>query len=125
MRAVIQRVTSASVTVDGTCVSSIGKGLLCLVGVGVGDTAADAVWLANKILVRWCGDVWRHPALIVPFQNLKLWADESGKHWKNSVKQINGEIILVSQFTLYALTTKGTKPDFHRASACGCVDFTS
>ncbi|PAV23782.1 d-tyrosyl-trna deacylase [Pyrrhoderma noxium] len=100
MRAVIQRVASASVTVDNEIVSKISKGLMVLVGIGVDDTEVDMQHIANKIL------------------SLRVFNDttsNSSVMWKKSVKDINGEILCVSQFTLMANTTKGNKPDFHRA----------
>ncbi|KAJ8092781.1 D-tyrosyl-tRNA(Tyr) deacylase [Marasmius tenuissimus] len=96
MRAVIQRVASASVTVDNEIVSQISRGLMVLVGIGKDDTMADANIIINKIL------------------SLRVFDDE-GKMWKRSVKDIDGEVLCVSQFTLLANTTKGNKPDFHRA----------
>ncbi|KAI0797448.1 D-Tyr tRNAtyr deacylase-like domain-containing protein [Abortiporus biennis] len=99
MRAVVQRVTSASVAVDSEVVSSIGRGLMVLVGVGTDDNASDVETLSNKIL------------------NLRVFSDDSGSMWKRSVKDIQGDILCVSQFTLLANTTKGNKPDFHRAMA--------
>ncbi|KAF8621520.1 hypothetical protein AX15_007749 [Amanita polypyramis BW_CC] len=99
MRAVIQKVSSASVTVDGEVISKIAKGLMVLVGIGTDDTMSDVTTLTNKIL-----------SLRV-FNNPK----EPEKMWKTSVKDIDGEILCVSQFTLMANTTKGSKPDFHRA----------
>ncbi|KAL2130900.1 hypothetical protein VTI74DRAFT_5806 [Chaetomium olivicolor] len=97
MKAILQRVLSASVTVDGKVVSSIGKGVLILAAVAPGDTEKEAESLAAKVL------------------KLKLWDDESGGRWKRSVKDINGEVLCVSQFTLLASTKKGSKPDFHGA----------
>jgi len=97
MRAVIQRVTSASVTVDNEVISSISKGLMVLVGIGKDDTVADIETISNKIL------------------SLRIFSDASGNMWKKSVKDIDGEVLCVSQFTLLANTTKGNKPDFHRA----------
>ncbi|KIL00083.1 hypothetical protein PAXRUDRAFT_360553 [Paxillus rubicundulus Ve08.2h10] len=97
MRAVIQRVASASVTVDGKVISSISRGLMVLVGIGTDDTPADIDTLSNKIL------------------SLRVFADASGTMWKTSVKDIAGEVLCVSQFTLMANTTRGNKPDFHRA----------
>ncbi|QRV87651.1 D-tyrosyl-tRNA(Tyr) deacylase [Ceratobasidium sp. AG-Ba] len=98
MRAVIQRVSSASVTVDSQTVSSISRGLMCLIGIGDDDTAKDSEYIANKIL------------------SLKIFDDAStGAMWKQSVKDIQGEILCVSQFTLMAKTVKGAKPDFHKA----------
>jgi len=99
MRAVIQRVTSASVSVNNESISQISRGLLVLVGIGSDDTMADASTLINKIL------------------SLRVFSDpdDAQKMWKASVKDIEGEILCVSQFTLLANTTKGNKPDFHHA----------
>ncbi|KAG6840964.1 hypothetical protein C0991_002946 [Blastosporella zonata] len=99
MRAVVQRVTSASVTVDNQIISQISKGLMVLVGIGTDDTLMDVLTLTKKIA------------------NLRVFSDPSDpeKMWKASVKDIDGEILCVSQFTLMANTTKGNKPDFHRA----------
>lgn len=97
MRAVVQRVASASVTVDGKAISSISKGLMVLVGIGSEDTPADIDVLSNKIL------------------GLRVFPESNGTMWKNSVKDISGEVLCVSQFTLMANTSKGNKPDFHRA----------
>ncbi|KAF8559851.1 hypothetical protein OG21DRAFT_1551145 [Imleria badia] len=97
MRAVVQRVTSASVTIDGKVISSISKGLMVLVGIGTDDTPTDVDVLSNKIL------------------SLRAFSDASGAMWKTSVKDVAGEVLCVSQFTLLANTTKGSKPDFHRA----------
>lgn len=97
MRAVLQRVTSASVTVEGEIVGAIGAGLLVLVGKEDADTAEDVEWLAAKIV------------------NLRLFADENGT-MNRSVIEIGGEILVVSQFTLFASTRKGTRPSWHRAA---------
>ncbi|KAH6918258.1 D-tyrosyl-tRNA deacylase [Coprinopsis sp. MPI-PUGE-AT-0042] len=99
MRAVVQRVTSASVAVDGETVSQIGRGIMVLVGIGVDDNDTDIATLTKKIL------------------GIKVFEDPSdpSKMWKSSVKDINGEILCVSQFTLFANTSKGNKPDFHKA----------
>ncbi|KAJ1976111.1 D-tyrosyl-tRNA(Tyr) deacylase [Dimargaris cristalligena] len=97
MRAVIQRVTRASVMVDGSIVGSIGKGLCLLVGITNGDEPKDIEYLVRKIL------------------NLRLFDDEDGKMWKKGVQDLDLEILSVSQFTLYAKTEKGLKPDFHLA----------
>ncbi|KAJ3552803.1 hypothetical protein NM688_g3962 [Phlebia brevispora] len=86
MRAVVQRVSSASVTVDSQLVSSIGRGIMVLVGIGKG------------------------------LLGLRVFSDNNGQMWKHSVKDIDGEVLCVSQFTLLANTTKN-KPDFHRAMA--------
>ncbi|KAL1709654.1 D-Tyr tRNAtyr deacylase-like domain-containing protein [Schizophyllum commune] len=99
MRAIIQRVSSASVTVDNEVVSKISKGLMVLVGIGTDDSSADAATIINKIL------------------NLRVFNDpaDDSKMWKSSVKDIDGDILCVSQFTLLGNTTKGNKPDFHKA----------
>ncbi|OJA17033.1 hypothetical protein AZE42_03557 [Rhizopogon vesiculosus] len=96
MRAVVQRVASASVSVDGKVISSISRGLMVLVGIGTDDTLTDVETLSSKIL------------------NIRVF-DANGAMWKSSVKDIAGEVLCVSQFTLMANTTKGNKPDFHRA----------
>ncbi|KAG0701750.1 D-tyrosyl-tRNA deacylase [Suillus ampliporus] len=96
MRAVVQRVASASVSVDGKVISSISQGLMVLVGIGNDDTLADVETLTNKIL------------------NIRVF-DANDTMWKSSVKDIAGEVLCVSQFTLMANTTKGNQPDFHRA----------
>ncbi|KIW69142.1 D-tyrosyl-tRNA(Tyr) deacylase [Phialophora macrospora] len=98
MKAVLQRVLSSSVTVNDQLVSSIGKGILVLAAIGPNDTRKDAESMAAKIV------------------KMKLWPDESGSHWKKSVKDVGGEILCVSQFTLMANTRKGNKPDFHGAA---------
>ncbi|KAG2037384.1 D-Tyr tRNAtyr deacylase-like domain-containing protein [Suillus americanus] len=105
MRAVVQRVASASVSVDGKVISSISRGLMVLVGIGTDDTLADVETLTNKMQGR------THPWLLL---NIRVF-DANGTMWKSSVKDIAGEVLCVSQFTLMANTTKGNKPDFHRA----------
>ncbi|KAK4174417.1 D-Tyr tRNAtyr deacylase-like domain-containing protein [Triangularia setosa] len=97
MKAILQRVLSASVTVDQELVSSIGKGILVLAAVAPGDTEKEADALAAKVL------------------KLRLWDDDAGGRWKKNVQDINGEVLCVSQFTLLASTKKGSKPDFHGA----------
>ena len=97
MRAVIQRVTRASVTVDGHQVSAIGPGLLVLLGIAKGDTEAEAQWLAHKIA------------------NLRIFPDEDGR-MNRSVKEIGGQVLIVSQFTLCANTRKGFRPSFVSAA---------
>ncbi|KAL9383810.1 hypothetical protein Peur_024133 [Populus x canadensis] len=97
MRAVVQRVTSASVEVDGHMVSEIGPGLLVLVGLHESDTDSNADYICRKVL------------------NMRLFTNEStGRVWDQNVMQRNYEVLLVSQFTLYGVL-KGNKPDFHVA----------
>ncbi|KAM3427934.1 hypothetical protein NHJ13734_008798 [Beauveria thailandica] len=98
MKAVLQRVLSGSVTVEKELVSSIGRGVLVFAAVAPGDTEKEMESMANKVL------------------RMKLWDDDSGCRWKKSVTDISGEVLCVSQFTLLAKTTKGTKPDFHGAA---------
>ncbi|KAK2782585.1 D-tyrosyl-tRNA(Tyr) deacylase [Onygenales sp. PD_12] len=98
MKAVLQRVSSASVTVDKQLVSSIGRGILVFAAVTPEDTKKDAESLAAKVL------------------KLKMWPDEAGGTWKKSVQDIQGEVLCVSQFTLLAQIKKGNKPDFHNAA---------
>ncbi|KAJ5711211.1 hypothetical protein N7488_005367 [Penicillium malachiteum] len=98
MKIVIQRVKSASVTVDEELVSSIGRGLLVFAGIGHEDTEKEADNLVNKVL------------------KAKFWPDENGAQWKKNVQDIEGEVLCVSQFTLYGKMKKGNKPDFHDAA---------
>ena len=97
MRLVIQRVTHASVTIEGALKSKIEKGLLILVGIEDADTDADINWLAQKVV------------------NLRIFDDENGV-MNRSVMDVNGEILIVSQFTLHAMTAKGNRPSYIRAS---------
>jgi D-tyrosyl-tRNA(Tyr) deacylase len=97
MRAVIQRVTHASVTIEGAVRSSIKTGLLVLVGIEDADTPDDIEWLSGKIV------------------NLRIFNDEAGV-MNLSVKDVEGGILLVSQFTLHAATKKGNRPSYIRAS---------
>lgn len=97
MRVVIQRVTEASVTIDNGIRSSIGKGLLVLVGIEDTDTQEDADWLATKIV------------------QLRIFNDEAGV-MNISLKDFGGGLLLVSQFTLHASTKKGNRPSYIRAS---------
>lgn len=97
MRAVIQRVTKASVTIDGIQKSSIRDGLLILLGVEDADTAEDVQWLSAKMV------------------NLRIFNDENGV-MNRSVKEIDGEVLLISQFTLHASTKKGNRPSYIKAS---------
>ncbi|KAM3425713.1 D-aminoacyl-tRNA deacylase [Cercospora zeina] len=98
MKTVIQRVKSASVTVDGQLISSIGKGLLILAAIAKEDTAKEAESMASKVL------------------KVKLWDDDHGGKWKKNVQEIDGEVLCVSQFTLLASTKKGNKPSFHASA---------
>eukprot|EP01138_Halocafeteria_seosinensis_P003801 gb/GECG01003887.1/.p1 GENE.gb/GECG01003887.1/~~gb/GECG01003887.1/.p1 ORF type:complete len:182 (+),score=25.62 gb/GECG01003887.1/:1-546(+) len=95
MRAVVQKVLEGSVIVEGSEVASIGRGLVCLIGIARDDKYEDMNWLVSKIL------------------NGRFFEDED-KMWKKSVKQVGGEVLLVSQFTLHGYL-QGTKPDFHRS----------
>jgi len=98
MKTVIQRVKSASVTVDGNLISTIGKGLLIFAAIGKDDTIKEVESMASKVL------------------KVKLWDGEDGKKWKCNVSDIEGEILCVSQFTLLASTKKGNKPSFHQSA---------
>lgn len=97
MRAVIQRVSEASVRVDGVVTGSIGKGLLVFLGIEDADNIEDIQWLSGKIT------------------NMRLFNDDQGV-MNLSLKDIDGEILLVSQFTLHASTKKGNRPSYIRAS---------
>jgi D-tyrosyl-tRNA(Tyr) deacylase len=96
MRAIVQRVLSASVSVEGESISSIGPGLLVLAAVGKGDTESDISTMANKLC------------------DLRIFEDSDGKMNLN-VSQIGGAILLVSQFTLYGDVRKGNRPSFDGA----------
>lgn len=97
MKVVIQRVLSASVEIDGEIIAQIKKGLLVLVGIEDADMEEDIIWLASKIV------------------NLRVFSDTNNK-MNLSLKEIGGEIIIVSQFTLHALTKKGNRPSYIHAS---------
>jgi D-aminoacyl-tRNA deacylase len=98
MKAVIQRVSSASVTVEGKIVGAIERGFLVLLGVKRGDTQDDAAYLARKIA------------------KLRVFNDDAGK-MNLSLEQVNGAILAVSQFTLYADTRDGNRPGFSQAAS--------
>lgn len=97
MKSVIQRVSQASVTIDGNKVSEISKGLLVLVGIEDEDNQEDIAWLSGKIT------------------NLRIFGDENDV-MNLSVKDVDGDIIVVSQFTLHASTKKGNRPSYIKAS---------
>lgn len=100
MKVVIQRVSSASVTIDGNQVASIANGLLILLGIVEDDLQEDINWLSNKIV------------------NLRIFNDENNVMNK-SLKDIDGEALVVSQFTLHALTKKGNRPSYIKAAKPG------
>ncbi|CCF58630.1 hypothetical protein KAFR_0F00330 [Kazachstania africana CBS 2517] len=98
MKIVLQKVSQASVVVNSQTISSIKKGYMLLVGISTEDTEEDINKLSNKVL------------------NLRIFEDANGENfWKQNIKDVNGEILSISQFTLLAKTKKGTKPDFHMA----------
>ncbi len=97
MRALIQRVSQASVAVEGHTVGSIGAGLVALLGIGQGDDESDAAYLVEKIA------------------NLRIFADAEGR-FNLSALDTGGEVLLISQFTLYAETRKGRRPSFTGAA---------
>ncbi|XP_015712507.1 D-aminoacyl-tRNA deacylase 1 [Excalfactoria chinensis] len=96
MKAIVQRVAQASVTVGGEQISSIGRGLCVLLGISLEDTQRELEHMVRKIL------------------NLRVFEDESGKHWSKSVMDKQYEVLCVSQFTLQCIL-KGNKPDYHMA----------
>jgi D-tyrosyl-tRNA(Tyr) deacylase len=97
MRAVVQRVSRASVTVEGRVVGAIERGLAILVGVRVGDTEAEAQWLASKIVT------------------LRIFDDDAGK-LNRSILDVQGSTLVVSQFTLYGDARKGRRPSYDQAA---------
>ena len=97
MRVVIQKVTEASVSIENQTVASIDKGLLVLVGIEDGDANEDIVWLSSKIV------------------NLRVFDDANGV-MNLSVKEVEGEVLIVSQFTLHASTKKGNRPSYIKAA---------
>jgi D-aminoacyl-tRNA deacylase len=99
MRVVIQRVKSSQVSVDGEIVGQIGQGLNLLVGIAKTDTEAELDWMARKCL------------------ELRLFPGEAGDRFDRSVQDINGELLVISQFTLYGDCRKGRRPAFDRAAA--------
>ncbi len=97
MRLVIQRVSEAQMVIDGTVYSSINRGFMTLIGIEESDTDDDIEWLVNKML------------------KMRIFDDESGV-MNLDITQIEGELLLVSQFTLYASTRKGNRPSYIRAA---------
>jgi D-tyrosyl-tRNA(Tyr) deacylase len=97
MRAVVQRVSRAAVSVAGEVTGTIGRGLVVLLGVAADDTADDLAWLAEKIMRQ------------------RIFEDGEGR-MTLSVTEVGGSVLVVSQFTLLASTRKGTKPSWHRAA---------
>ena len=97
MRVVIQKVTQASVSIENQIVGSIDKGLLVLVGIEDGDTNEDIAWISSKIV------------------NLRVFDDDNGV-MNLSVKEVEGEVLIVSQFTLHASTKKGNRPSYIKAA---------
>ena len=98
MRAVIQRVVNASVSIDGMIMARINTGLLILLGVADNDKKEDVIWLSSKIA------------------NLRIFDDDKGV-MNISLKEHNGEALVVSQFTLHALTKKGNRPSYIKAAS--------
>ena len=96
VKAVVQRVTRASVSINSQTVGEIGRGLLVLLGIGKTDTPATSGWLINKLLA------------------LRIFPDDDGK-LNRSVTEIAGSLLIVSQFTLYGVLEKGTRPSFSDA----------
>ncbi|MDX2211783.1 MAG: D-aminoacyl-tRNA deacylase [Oculatellaceae cyanobacterium bins.114] len=97
MRVIIQRVTASHVTIDGAIVGSIGRGLNLLVGIADSDTEAELAWMARKCL------------------ELRLFPSETSG-FDQSVQEINGELLVISQFTLYGDARKGRRPSFDKAA---------
>lgn len=103
MRAVVQRVKCASVSVDGQTVGSIDQGLVVLIGVGEGDTSNDAEYIASKVI------------------NLRIFDDQQGK-MNLSVAEVAGSILAISQFTLHGDARKGRRPSYSSAAAPAAAD---
>ncbi len=97
MRAIIQRVSEASITIENTLKSHINQGLLVLIGIETDDTQEDIYWLSKKII------------------KMRIFNDDSGV-MNRSVKEIGGELLIVSQFTLHASTKKGNRPSYMKAA---------
>lgn len=97
MRVVIQRVNRASVGVEGSCVGAIGKGMVVFLGVGVRDDAAAIAWMVPRIA------------------KVRIWEDHCGR-MARSLQEIDGAVMVISQFTLYGNLKKGNRPSFNRAA---------
>jgi len=97
MRAVLQRVREASVTIEGEVTGTIGQGLLILLGIEDADTVEDVAWLSKKIV------------------QMRIFGDEAGL-MNRSVQDVGGDLLLISQFTLHAATKKGNRPSFIKAA---------
>ncbi len=98
MRAILQRVSSASVSIDGILTGKIQKGLVLLLGIGIEDKPKDVEYVIDKCV------------------QIRIFSDENGK-MNLSVQDVNGEILVISQFTLYGSTRKGRRPSFNRAAS--------
>jgi D-tyrosyl-tRNA(Tyr) deacylase len=98
MRIILQRVSTAGVTIEGKVHGQIGAGVLVLLGVAPGDTVEDGAWLAQKVA------------------KLRIFPDDAG-HMNRSIVDIGGGVLVVSQFTLFASTRKGARPSFNAAAA--------
>jgi D-aminoacyl-tRNA deacylase len=99
MRVIVQRVSSSQVVVEGQVIGKIGQGLNLLVGIAATDTDAELEWMAKKCL------------------ELRLFPGEAGDRFDRSVQEIQGELLVISQFTLYGDCRKGRRPSFDRAAA--------
>lgn len=97
MRIIIQRVSQASVTIDGVISGQINQGFLLLIGIEAEDTQEDADWLVGKV------------------SQMRIFSDENGK-MNRSIQEVNGELLVISQFTLFASTKKGNRPSFIKAA---------
>jgi D-tyrosyl-tRNA(Tyr) deacylase len=97
MRTIIQRVSSASVQIEGTIKSSIGRGLLVLIGIEEADTTEDIEWLCGKL------------------SRLRIFSDDAGQ-MNLSIQDVKGEFLVISQFTLHALVKKGNRPSYIKAA---------
>ena len=104
MRVIIQRVKSSQVTVDGEIIGKIGTGLNLLVAIANTDTEAELDWMARKCL------------------DLRLFADAEDKPWQKSIVEIGGELLVVSQFTLYGDCRKGRRPSMSRSASPEIAD---